>query len=151
MLQFLIRLLISSLLVPIVFAFVVVPFVSLLALVIRRSRSPIRAGHPYVIMLVALQAYFWGFWGAYCSSVALASIVMSEGPRWLYYVLALGFCLAPLGWMASKESDTDPGQRRDIQRGAVRYSLAAVAAFLLQALWPRALTPLYGWALNWIV
>lgn len=83
MLLFLIRLLISSVLVPIVFAFVVVPFPSLLALVLRHSKSPIRPGHPYVILIVLLQVYFWGFWGAYCSSVALASIGMSEGSRWL--------------------------------------------------------------------
>lgn len=66
-------------------------------------------------------------------------------------MIAFGFCLSPLGWLASKESDAAPDQRREIQRGAVRYSLAAVAAFLVQAMWPRALTALYGWALNWIV
>jgi len=150
MARFFVRLLISTLLVPFVFAFMLMPLIGLMATAVRGSGS-IRASHPYVLFLGGIQIYFWGLWGAYCGSVATAYSSSPDVHRSLYYLIALGFCTAPIGWMAHKESVGDPGRGRDIQRGAVLYSIPAIVGFVTQARWPRALSPLYGWVLDWIV
>lgn len=146
---FVLRLLVGSFLAPILFSFLLVPLLGLLALTVRRGKPKLSLiGYPVLAMLVLAQVYFWGMWAAYCAFLAM---VRASNPdvthRWLYFVVAFLFVTAPVGYLSSQEqvAATSAQEVRGIRQGSKLYSGFAVVAFLAFSLWPSLMLIPYGW------
>jgi len=145
---FLLRLLIGDFLVPIVFSFMIVPLLGLLALTNRGKPNLSLLGYPVLALLLLAQLYFWGMWAAYCAALA---VVRASHPdvthSWLYYVVAFLCVTAPIGYLSSQEqaSGTSAQEARGIQRGSTLYGAFAIVAFLAFSLWPGLMATPYSW------
>lgn len=146
---FFFRLLVGSVLAPFAFAFMLMPFIGIMALTVRRGTSKLSPlAYPAFTVALLAQLYFWGMWAAYCAALA---VVRASHPdvthTWLYYVVAFLFVTAPIGYLASKEQSSvaSAQEGRGIQRGSTLYSAFAILAFLAFSFWPALMTTPYGW------
>jgi hypothetical protein len=150
LLGFMVVLLIASTLAPLVFSFVVVPLFGLAAITMRGTR-PSLFTYPVLALLVAVQAYFWGGWAAYCSWLAGG---YAASPRawagWIYYLLAFFGCTGPIGYLTATEQRAaqSEGEVTNIAAGSFRYSVIVVVAYVVFSIWPGIAVPLYGWLLK---
>jgi hypothetical protein len=152
---FFFRLLVGSVLAPIAFAFMLMPFIGLMAVTVRGGKPKLSPfAYPVFALALLAQLYFWGMWAAYCAALA---IVRASHPdvahTWLYYVVTFLFVAAPIGYLASKEQPSAAlaQEGRGIQRGSTLYSTFAILAFLAFVFWPALMTKPYGWFIGFTV
>jgi hypothetical protein len=131
-----------------VFSFVVVPLAGLMAITVRKGK-PTLFTYPVMGLVLLAQAYFWGFWGALCATLAAAASPHAWS-AWVYYVLAFGACVGPIGFLLGKERGTaqSAGEVTAIEKGSVLYSLIAILTYVAFSIWPSATAPLYGWVIT---
>jgi hypothetical protein len=146
---FVFRLLVGAVLAPIAFAFMLMPFIGLMALTARGGRSKLSpVAYPVLALALLAQLYFWGMWAAYCAALALVRASHEVVTHtWLYYIVGFLFVTAPIGYLASKEqaSAASAAEGGGIQRGSTLYSAFAILAFLAFVVWPPLMTTPYGW------
>jgi hypothetical protein len=151
---FLLKLFVADWICVLVFAIGLMVVLAPFALVARKESAVAIVGIPMLVVAIAFQAYFWGLWAAFCSATAVKHSAMPEvSHHWLYYVIGFGFCVAPLGWLASKErmmSQTTEDARA-VERGASQYSLIAIVAFIVFSVWPSLSEWPYSWILQFVV
>lgn len=152
---FVLRLLVGAFLAPIVLGFVLMPFLGLLALTVRRGNSKLSPlGYPVLALGALAQFYFWGMWAAYCAFLALVRASHPDVTHaWLYYVVAFLFVTTPVGYLMSKELASAGSYRevRGIQSGSVLYSGFAIVAFVAFSVWPGLVAVPYGWFVGFTV
>ena len=140
------KLLIGSVVAPVVFSFILMPFFGLTYLITKKNKKILNYLASGLLFIV--QAYYWGMWAAYCSNLALS---YSEQPeinyKWVCYIVGLLFCLAPISWLTYKEKSSAESTDRQnkIQKGANLYSVITLLAFVVFSIWPQFMNLLYGW------
>jgi hypothetical protein len=144
---------IGAVLAPLIFSLFMMPLFGLLWLASRLpdSFTQTRAfGYLVGGALFIVQAVYWALWAAWCSSTAAGYAQSHSIFGWLYYVIAFVFCAAPIQWLAGKETAASPTlqEKSDVLRGASRYRIVALLAFVVFSLWPASRRFLYGWALG---
>jgi hypothetical protein len=144
---------IGAVLAPFIFSLFMMPLLGLLWLASHLPASFTRTrafGYPVGGALFIVQAVYWGFWAAWCSSTAAGSAQSHTIIGWLYYIIAFAFCAAPIQWLTEKEAAASPTlqEKSDVLRGARRYRVVALLAFVVFSLWPASRRFLYGWALG---
>ena len=102
-------------------------------------------------IFLAVQMYYWGVWSAFCSSSA-ALWAINGGSVWLYYPLGFIFCGCVAALFASKagEDSGDFEQYRIITRVGPTITIFAMLTYVLFALMPYLMSPLYSWFLDLI-
>jgi hypothetical protein len=152
---FIFRLLVGSFLAPIAFAFMLTPFMGLMALTARGSRPRLSSvAYPVLAISFLAQTYFWGMWAAYCAALTIVRVSHpSVTHTWLYYTVTFLFVTAPIGYLASKEqaSAASAEEGCGINRGSTLYSTLAILAFLAFMLWPALMAKPYGWLIGLVV
>jgi hypothetical protein len=151
---FFFRLLVGSIILPVVFSFLVAPLFGLLYLTMKKEETKMTVlSYPVLGLLFVAQLYFWGLWAAYCSSlVAIYSSSSEVTSKCFYLLIGFGFCASPIGWLAYKEQTTAESstERKGIQKGASMYGLLAIVAYIVFSIWPRLMYLPYSWFLNWL-
>jgi len=141
-------LLVSGFPAIIIFSFGLVGCFAPLALFAKMEKPP----RIIVILLVflagAFQIYFWGLWSAYCVAVTYKFTMRPAVTwDWLYFVAGLFDVSSLIGWLSYKEQQSVSYQRQtEIQKGTIYYAVFAWIAYIVFAIWPSLITPVYGWA-----
>ena len=69
--MFFVKLLAGSVVAPILFALVIIPFMGFLALTINRKEGNFTVfSWPFLGLLFCAQVYYWGYWAVFCSLTA---------------------------------------------------------------------------------
>jgi hypothetical protein len=148
-----IRLIIGSVLAPIIFSFVIVPLFGLLYLTMKENRTRMSiASYPVIGILFIVQLYFWGLWAAFCSSEVVVYTSPSDvSVKWFYYLLGFIFCSSPIVWLTNKEKQSAPSEAESsgVQKGASLYKYFALGAYVVFSLWPQLARLPYARFLDW--
>ncbi|MEX0662944.1 MAG: hypothetical protein WEA58_02170 [Balneolaceae bacterium] len=99
------------------------------------------------------QVYFWALWASYCVAITYKFTTDPATWSWLYFICGFLWCVSLIGWLSSKEQQgaKSLSEVKSIQGGSTFYSIIAVAAFIVFALWPSLMEMPFGWALNLLV
>jgi len=150
--KFFFLLLIAGLPAIFLFSFGVIAFLAPLALFAKSEKPPVVAMVPFMILAGAFQIYFWGGWSAFCVAVAYNFTSKPEVTwDWLYFVTGFFQSTALIEWLSYKERMVRTAEdQRSIQSGTMWYSLVAIAAYIVFAIWPHLMNAPYGWFLRLI-
>lgn len=133
---------IASVIFPFIFALLIGPFIVALGWLSPRANKAV----------IAIAATGCGIWTllVLCGWVSLLVWMVRIGGaesthRWIYHILALGFLLSPLTYMAGKERSSASSERDN----SGLWFVVVIAAYIVFAVWPSLTLPLYGWFLRW--
>ena len=149
-LKFFFLLLIADFPAIMLFSFGLSAFLAPLALLAKSKDPPVIVIIPFLILVVAFQIYFWGAWSAFCVAVAYNFASKPEVTwDWLYFITGFFESTSLIGWLSYKERmGSSAEDQRGIAAGTMWYSLVAIAAYLVFAIWPDLMNVPYGWLLR---
>ena len=150
--EFLFSLFVGAFVAPMLFSFMIMPFLMGFGALARRDRAPL-PGHVVMGTAVVAQLYFWVGWAAFCAVITvLTTSDTSISAGWLYYVTAFIFLVMPIGYLRTQEERgaKDQAEARNIQRGSNFYDVVTIVAFICFCLFPTATVPPYGWFLQFL-
>ena len=130
------------------FSFGVVACLAPLALFGKMQKPPLVIVIPLMLLAGAFQIYFWGLWSAYCVAVTYKFTLRPAVTwDWLYFVTGFFDASSLIGWLSYKEQRGETYTRQtEIQKGTMYYAAFAWVAYIVFAIWPSLITPVYGWA-----
>lgn len=123
-----------------VFALLMAPVYGLVMLAARRgNENAIQRPSTWLLMAFSFAANAYVVWG-WAAYVAFYIRNWSSSPEvtqhWLYYLVGFFGCIAPLTYMASKDTGAT---------GSSIHIFLTVVAFIAFCIWPSAAHALYGW------
>jgi hypothetical protein len=144
---FAIKLLIGSFVTPFIFSLILMPVMGLVILATKGEKTNKIVLYFFLAIALIVQVYFWGLWASYCSIITLDYTSHLSAIKWLYYILGLLFCIAPIGYMASKERgmSTSIEEIRSNDKNANLYSFVAILFYVLFLIFPFLMNIPYGW------
>ena len=119
-----------------------------LSLFAKMQRPPLIVIITLALLVGAFQMYFWGLWAAYCVAITYK---FTSRPAvtwdWLYFVTGFFEASSLIAWLSYKEQQGESFKRRsEIERGTMYYAAIAWIAYIVFAIWPSLIMPVYGWA-----
>jgi hypothetical protein len=129
-----------------------IAFLAPLAILAKSEKPPAILMIPIIVLAGAFQIYFWGAWSAFCVSVAYRFTSKPEVTwDWFYFVTGFFESMSLIGWFCHKERmSRSVEDRQSIATGTMWYSLVAIAAYIVFAIWPHLTKVPYGWFLRFI-
>ena len=121
-----------------------------LALFAKMEKPPLIVVILLTLLAGAFQIYFWGLWSAYCVAVTYKFTIRPAVTwDWLYFITGFFDASSIIAWLSYKEQEGESYQRQtEVQRGTMYYAAVAWIAYIVFAIWPSLITPVYGWATN---
>lgn len=143
-------LLLSSLPAIIIFSFGVTLCLAPLALFAKKQNPPLIVAIPFILLAGVFQIYFWGLWSAYCVATTYKFTTRADVSwDWLYFITGFSASYSLIGLLNYKEQRRESFQRQsEIQKGTIYYAALACIAYIVFAIWPSLIIPIYGWATN---
>ena len=108
---------------------------------------------PFIGLAALYQIYFWALWSAFCVALTYKYTIRPEVTwDWMYFATGFMWCLALIGWLSHKERQSSESlkETRGILSGTLMYTIVAVVAYIVFAIWPYLMLVPFGWALDLI-